>query len=1785
MENLEKPTIDVEKPHMERGPKTWIVDILLISILLMGAYFRFIGIDWDGNHHLHPDERFLTMVATSITPTGSSGDYFDTSKSTLNPNNVGYGFYVYGTLPLFMVRYAADLVSQTGYDQVNIVGRALSAVMDLVTVLLVFLITRRLYKNARMALLAAAFSAAAVLQIQLSHFFAVDTFQTAFAFMAVFLAVRIMTAPPPETRKDRSPSSQAENEISGSEAQKKECEIWLKGSWVSVIPYILFGLALGMAVASKVNSALIATLLPLGAYIWYTKLPEDQKNYQAGILIRNILIAGVVALLTFRIFQPYAFSGPGFFDLMPNEKWVANMKEVANQTTGDVDFPPALQWARRPVTFAWQNMVNWGLGLPLGLLAWAGFLWMGWKVFRGEWKQHLLLWGWTGFYFAFQSVSLTSSMRYQMLVYPSLTIIAAWAVFTLWEQGRDFRQRFDSAWLGNMLKGLAWAVGAGVLIWTIAWAYAFTRIYTRPVTRVAASEWIYQNVPGPINLKLETEKGLVNQPMAFRNDAVLTQSAPIVMNFQPQIDGTLTQIVFSHIVDPNLTPGLKNLVIRISEPERADAPVSTTTFTSDFPTGDDPRGSSYPLLLSSPVSVFRGRTYRVEILPGEISTILKLAGPVTMRILDQKGGIEQPLPDPVQPIRRGADFSTQFTSNQDGLLKEVFVPHIVDWEAAPGEKTLTLSILDLNENEMVGSTAIKSSFLAAADRRGSGFTFVFNTPLAIKTNKAYSLQVRLTDGQGSIAFYGSRQALESSWDDPLPLGLNGYSPYDYNNGIYRSDLNFEMYWEDNTEKLDRFLTNLNQADYLFISSNRQWGTTIRVPERYPLTTEYYRTLIGCPEDKDIFWCYAVARPGMFESQLGYDLEAVFMSEPTLGGIEFNSQFAEEAFSVYDHPKVLIFKKRVDFKIETARQILSSVDLSQVIHVTPKKAAALNGNLMLAVDEWKRQMEGGTWSQLFSLEALQNKYPAAGAVLWYLVVLLLGLVSYPLLRIAMKGLPDRGYPFGKLVGMVILAYIVWLAGCMGVSFTRLMITAAFGILLAVSGYLGYRQRKELLTEIRDKWKYFLTVEGITLALFILFLLVRLGNPDLWHPYKGGEKPMDFSYLNAVIKSTTFPPYDPWFAGGYINYYYYGFVIVGVLIKWLGIIPSIAYNLVVPTLFALAGIGAFSLGWNLLSAGRIKNPETDEDKEQAGLFRRPLLAGLASTIGFLILGNLGTVRMIWQGFQRLAAPGGVIDDASIIEHWVWGFRGFINFVTGAHLGFPAGDWYWVPSRAFPGEPITEFPNFTFLYADLHAHMIALPITLLALSWALSILLGKWDWSENRGFKPWLAAGISLAFGALVIGTLRPTNTWDFPTYLAIGCLALIYTILRYGRFNQTDRFRLSPSAQRILAAVLLTAALAGLSFLIYQPFSRWFAQGYNAVRIWDGARTPFWSYFTHWGLFLFINISFLVWETRDWLATTPASALNKFNPYQSAIWLGLLLIPIVVIALVIYGVSIAWLVIPLLVWVVVMILRPGLPEMKRFTFFIFGCALFLSMTVELITLEGDIGRMNTVFKFYMQSWTFMAISAGAGLVWLYTALPRWSAGWRSGWGLAFALLFGSAALFPLTASIDKINDRMNPTAPHTLDGMKYMETSVFQDIGGSLDLNQDYKAIQWMQDNVSGSPVIVEGNTVEYRWGSRFTIYTGLPGVVGWNWHQRQQRGVVSADQVTNRVNAVGEFYMTTERNETIEFLNRYNVEYIIVGQLEKLYYQGFGLQKFPSWNGDLWEVVYNDHDTAIYKVKR
>jgi uncharacterized membrane protein len=356
--------------------------------------------------------------------------------------------------------------------------------------------------------------------------------------------------------------------------------------------------------------------------------------------------------------------------------------------------------------------------------------------------------------------------------------------------------------------------------------------------------------------------------------------------------------------------------------------------------------------------------------------------------------------------------------------------------------------------------------------------------------------------------------------------------------------------------------------------------------------------------------------------------------------------------------------------------------------------------------------------------------------------------------------------------------------------------------------------------------------------------------------------------------------------------------------------------------------------------------------------------------------------------------------------------------------------------------------------------------------------------------------------------------------------------------------------------------------------------------------------------------MIYETIDWMAKTPLSHLRKLSPYKTLIWavlcalvivtavLGIKIVPSEFLSQLPFGVGsalfsgvrIAWLVLPLSLWTAILLFRPDMQVEKRIVLFFVGTGLVMTLFVELIVLRGDIGRMNTVFKFYLQTWLLFAVSAAAALGWMVESIQvsmnnigNAKPAWTLFWEVAVFLLVLAAALYPLTAVPAKIDDRMEQSAPHTLDGMKYMEYSHYQDQNTDMDLSQDYAAIRWMQENIKGSPVIIEGNVPEYRWGTRFTIYTGLPGVVGWNWHQRQQRGVASTEWVTERVAEVGSFYQTTDMDQVKLLLNKYQISYIVVGQLEEAYYPGTGLQKFPENEGKLWTEVFHNGDTRIYQV--
>ena len=1109
MENLtpkEQDSLPSAAPSPKKGIPFWVFDLLLVLVLLAGAYLRATGLYWGEYQYLHPDERFLVWVGTDISPTKlidtpngpekvwiSLSEYFDTANSPLNPNNRGHGFYVYGTLPMFVTRFAVEWVfGHTGFDVMTQMGRAFSALTDLLTILLVYLIAKRIYDR-RVGLLAAAFSAAAVLQIQQAHFFTMDTFSNFFAYLAIYFAVRIMTDPrtwpwgapletePPGERElsnslINSPSGEVENlsetatipeTSTDATSLRKQILGFFRHPlfWLS----IAFGLAYGAAMASKLSIYPIALLLPIAVAIRISRMPRSEWIQRALQALVYLAIAGMVSIFVFRIAQPYAFSGPGFLGVKLNPAWLAQIREQRNQATAEVDFPPAMQWARRPIWFSSQNLTLWGLGLPLGLLAWAGFLWAGWDMLKGRWRTHLLLWGWTAIYFAWQSLALNPTMRYQLPIYPVLAIFAAWGVVSLWDLGKSKLSGSSTSGFWRRIRWprlLAFLIGGVVLAATFAYAYAFTGIYNRPITRIEGSRWIYQNIPGPINLHIETDEGLVNQPLPFPYNSSIMARAPYIVNFTPQSNGVLSEIYLPKVQSQRPTTETANLELKILASD--GSVLGSRSFTVDT-SQIDPQGTAYTLKLDQPIALEKGQGYALQLEAlGEPPTAL-LDMNTTLGFINENGDqVNYPAFQINDPNWLRLASKTTFTAPENGVVVDIFLP--VDDRPLVTDEAVNMLVTIQDENNTIEPSLenLTAELVTQDDTRGPGYLFRLPTPVYLNAGQRVILSMTLPENRVALTLSGAGIANEGDWDDGMPLRIDGYDGF---GGIYPLDLNFNMYWDDNPEKLDRFLRILDQTDYIVITSNRQWGSLPRIPERFPMTTLYYRDLLGCPPEKDIVWCYRVAESGKFKGNLGFELVKTFESDPQIGPLKINDQFAEEAFTVYDHPKVFIFQKTADYNQQQVSAILGSVDFSKVIRLPPLKFKSYPADLMLPLQRWVEQQMGGTWSKLFNTQTWQNRSQIVGTLLWYISLAVLGLLVYPILRLAFPGLSDKGYPLARTAGLLILSYVVWVAGSYGVPFTRTTISIVLLLLLILGGVLAYIQRAELGNEWRRNKRYY------------------------------------------------------------------------------------------------------------------------------------------------------------------------------------------------------------------------------------------------------------------------------------------------------------------------------------------------------------------------------------------------------------------------------------------------------------------------------------------------------------------------------------------------------------------------------------------------------------------------------------------------------------------------------------------------------------------------------------------
>jgi hypothetical protein len=281
-----------------------VLDLVLIGLLVIGIYFRFAWVNWNQDTDLHPDEYGLTGTLTQLAIPKSIGDYFNTRLSPLSP----YQKYdldgnpianppppnnrmPWGQWPLTLIRWAAEATDNTGYGNLRLLGRTLSALADTLALLVIFFIGWRLYRSHHVGLLAAALSGLAVMQIQQSHFMTADNFATLFSALAMYCAVRAAQTPTPLPRPLPPSGSSPTGGGSG----------W--GPWVW---HALFGVFSGMAVASRINLVVLFGMILIAALIAHADDWQKGKADLAAIVLR-LALAGVAALLTFRVTQPMSF--------------------------------------------------------------------------------------------------------------------------------------------------------------------------------------------------------------------------------------------------------------------------------------------------------------------------------------------------------------------------------------------------------------------------------------------------------------------------------------------------------------------------------------------------------------------------------------------------------------------------------------------------------------------------------------------------------------------------------------------------------------------------------------------------------------------------------------------------------------------------------------------------------------------------------------------------------------------------------------------------------------------------------------------------------------------------------------------------------------------------------------------------------------------------------------------------------------------------------------------------------------------------------------------------------------------------------------------------------------------------------------------------------------------------------------------------------------------------------------------------------------------------------------
>lgn len=804
------------------------------------------------------------------------------------------------------------------------------------------------------------------------------------------------------------------------------------------------------------------------------------------------------------------------------------------------------------------------------------------------------------------------------------------------------------------------------------------------------------------------------------------------------------------------------------------------------------------------------------------------------------------------------------------------------------------------------------------------------------------------------------------------------------------------------------------------------------------------------------------------------------------------------------------------------------------------------------------------------------------IAWYLILTLLGWLTFPLTYRLFPALSDRGFTLSRTAGLLLWSYVFWLFTALGLSFNNLG-GILFGLLpvIGLSALALFARRggaagpsqgsssvSEILQWIRDNLRVVVTAEILFLVAFGLLALLRAGNPTL----DNAEKPMELMFINSILRSPSFPPHDGWLSGYAISYYYFGYVMTAMLAQVSGVSGSIAHNLMTSLVFSLTAVGAYGILFNLLATRR--------SDTAAGSVVSALLAPLF----MLVVSNL-------EGFLEVLHRRGLLWGGTR-NFWTWLDIKDLNQAPALPLGWIPDRfwWWWRASRVIsdydlagaPREVIDEFPFFTFLHADLHPHVLAVPLLLLTVAVGLNIFRGGW----TGEFKI-LGARLHLSragflIGALVLGGMAFLNIWDI--LLCGALIAVSYGLQRVRSHGW--------SWDRLLEMLVFAVPLAAAAVLLYLPFYFGFSSQAggllpNLVSPTRGAQLwvmfaplllPLLSYMAYlalaerkaarWGTALLLALGLIValllfLVLAAWVvAARDPGAAQGFLAAQGVTGLSSLIGPAVLRRLSFSGGLLTMLavLVPALAFLLAMRTETAAPEdsvqpkaskgnkgralvpvaadetSEPFVFFLIALASLLLIGPEFVYLRDQFGyRLNTIFKFYFQAWLLWSVPAGFAVVVLLRRL-RGVVGWVFSVGLVILLM--AAFTYPALAIGNKTNN-FKPYLGWTLDDFRRIERA-----------NPDEAAaIQWLRAAPDG--VVAEAVGGSYSEYGRISVYTGLPSVLGWPGHEVQWRG--TSEPQGSRQDDIKVLYETADWEQARPILEKYGVRYVVIGDLERSTY--------------------------------